>query len=153
VVTELTPEVVLSRAPSAWDGRALFAATAGVVLAILAAWLAFDRLEPADDATTGPPVVVQLAPVPQDAGDPLAEFASIELAGPEDVLIEAVSGDAPAGSFAADVPACDPMRLASPEDVTLVDLRPGPRGRMPAPKLCPRKGDAPMIYAAGPPTR
>jgi hypothetical protein len=37
--------------------------------------------------------------------------------------------------------------------VTLVGVQPGPRGRVPAPKLCPRAGDAPMIYAAGPRTR
>ena len=89
----------------------------------------------------------------RSTGDPLAEFATIELAGPEDVLIEAVSGDVPSGGFAADSPTCDPMPLAEPGDVTLVGVRPGPRGRVPAPKLCPRTGDAPMIYAAGPRAR
>jgi hypothetical protein len=146
--------VVLARAPSAWDGRALFAAAAGVALAVLAAWLAFDRLKPPAERTPRPqPAVVHSAPAPQEAGDPLAEFAAIELAGPDDVLIEAVSGDVPTGGFAADSPTCDPMPLAGPGDVTVVHVRPCPRGRLPAPKLCPRTGDVPMVYAAGPRAR
>ena len=154
VVNELTPEVALSRAPSAWDGRAWFAAAAGVALAVLAGWLAFGRLGPPADEPTGlRPAVVHSTPMPREAGDPLEEFAVLELAGPEDVLIEAVSGDVPAGGYAADSPACDPMPLAGPADVTLVGVRPGPRDQRPACGLCPRPGDAPMIYATGPRTR
>ncbi|HET6574753.1 MAG TPA: hypothetical protein VFG68_14205 [Fimbriiglobus sp.] len=150
VADRLTPAEVDTPAPT-WGDRAWFAAAAGVALAVLAAWLAFGRLGPPDKATEPP--VVQSTPTPREAGDPLAEFAVLELAGPDDVLIEAVSGDVPAGGYAADSPACDPMPLAGPDDVTLVGVRPGPRDLRPSCGLCPKPGDAPMIYAAGPRTR
>jgi hypothetical protein len=91
--------------------------------------------------------------MPREVSDPLAGFAVLELAGPEDVLIEAVSGDEPVGGYAADAPACSTMPLAGPAEVTLVGIRPGPQGERPACGLCPKSGDAPMIYAAGPRTR
>lgn len=154
VADRLTPATAPAQAVRAWDGRALFATAAGVALAVLAGWLAIGRLGPPADESTGPrATVVHTAPMPREAGDPLAEFAVLELAGLDDVLIEAVSGDAPVGGYAADAPACDVMPLAGPQDVTLVGVRPGPRDQRPACGLCPRPGDVPMIYAAGPRSR
>jgi hypothetical protein len=154
VADRLTPTAAPAQSARAWDRRAPFATAAGVALAVLAGWLAFGRLGPPADETTGPrATAVHTAPMPREAGDPLAGFVVLELAGPEDVLIEAVSGDAPAGGYAADSPACDRMPLAGPEDVTLVSVRPGPRDQRPACGLCPRSGDAPMIYATGSRTR
>jgi hypothetical protein len=150
VADQLTPAVPPPSPWSARDFRTLFATAAGVALAILVGWLAFDRPRPPAEATIQPQVVHS---APARGDDPLAEFAAIELAGPRDVLIEAVSGEAPDAGFAADSPACDSMPLAEPGDVTLVVVRPGPRGERPSCGLCPRTGDAPMIYAAGPRTR
>jgi hypothetical protein len=152
VADRLTPAAVSPRRPAIRTGYSLPASAAGVALTVLAGWLLLDRSGPlpADGTKSLPPAAEQLATRLPDAGDPLSEFAVLELASPDDVLIEAVSGRPPAAGFCADSPEFDPMPLAAVGDVVVLDVRPGPGGERPDCELCPKPGDAPMIYAAEP---
>jgi hypothetical protein len=152
-LTSATPCASPASATRRWNTRPLLAAAAGIVLAVLTGLLALGVTGTKRHRVNAPPTLVHLAPMPREVAHPLEGFAVLEIAGPEDVLIEAVRGAAPAGGFVVDSPCCGPMPLAGPGDVVLVNVGPGPGSGIQSSGLCPRPGDSPMIYAAGPHSR
>jgi hypothetical protein len=138
------------RAVRSRRGARLLIAAAALPLAVLAAWLAGTRDQPAVTAPKLTPTVA-VAPL-AEVDDPLAVYAVLPMAEVDEVAIESVRGDMPAGSLmAADAPP-EELALAGPNDVILVSVRPAP-GTTPIAKLSANPGDAPMIYAAKPSAR
>lgn len=128
----------------------LLIAAAVLPLAVLAAWLAGTREKPPTAAPRPTPTIVAVPFV--DADDPLAVFAVLPMADLDEVAIESVRGDMPAGTLMTEDAPPEELALAGPNDVILVNVRPEP-GAAPIAQLTVGPGDTPMIYTAKSPAR
>lgn len=136
-----------AREPRRWRGVWL-AGIATLTAAAAVVWAGFALNSPQPQPKPDAPDVAEVRPVPvapppHDAPpDPLAGFAVLPMAGPDDVVLHRVPGDGwlPVGEH----PLPGALSLATADDVELDDPDPA------WPSVTPAPGFAPMIFAVKP---
>lgn len=130
-----------------WVSLGLGGMIAASASLIAYSWWVPDEL-PREAAKPTMRVEPERAPAPRGSSDPLAEYATLPMAGPGEVMIQSVRGGVSPFVVGPSQPVPEVLTLAGPQDIRVETVRPaGTTGTMPDSTMT---GTVPMLYAAVP---